>query len=132
MSDIRIPLKLNKCPLVDALIEIRFKSDLDKSVIFGCIYSLIRESYPGPVVNLPITQIPSQIRDNDPQLQFKPLYRIDGNDTILQIGTDVICISSKNPYIGWDVMSRRVLDVINKIQQGGIIKGNYNLHFRQE
>lgn len=122
MDGIRIPKRLDKCPLVDALIEIRFNSHFDKSVIFGLIYGIIKDMYPGRVVNLPLSQIPAQIRDNDPNLQFKPLYRIEGADTILQIGTDVICISSKIPYIGWEALSDKALTIINRLFGNGVIK----------
>lgn len=130
MEGIKIPKTLGKCPLVDALIEIRFSSNLDKSVIFGFIYGLVKESYPGRVVNLPLSQIPAQIRDNDPNLQFKPLYRLEGDDTILQIGTDVICLSSKIPYIGWDILSQKALTIINKLYTAGVIKDVIRLGHR--
>ena len=122
MDSTKIPTKLGICPLVDALLEIRFNSDLDKSVIFGYIYGLLKDAYPGRVVNLPLSQIPAQIRDNDPNLQFKPLYRIEGESTIVQIGTDVICLSSKIPYIGWNALSEKALDIINKLYRAGVIK----------
>lgn len=130
MDGIIIPKRLDKCPLVDALLEIRFSSDLDKSVIFGFIYGLVKEDYPSRVVNLPLSQIPAQIRDKDPNLQFKPLYRLEGRETILQIGTDVICLSSKIPYIGWDVLSEKALIIINKLHTSGVIKNVLRLGHR--
>lgn len=121
-TDINLPKQLGKCPLVDALIEIRFSSLLDKSAVFGYIYGLIKDLYPGRVVNLPISQIPAQVRDNDPNLQFKPLYRLDGKDTILQLGPDVICLSSKMPYIGWENLSSTAEDIIKKLYDSGAIQ----------
>ena len=130
MDALRIPKKLGICPLVDALIEIRFKSDFDKSVIFGFIYGLVKDDYSGRVVNLPLSQIPAQIRDNDPNLQFKPLYRIEGKDTIVQIGTDVLCLSSKIPYIGWDILSVKAFSIIEKLYNSGVIKNVLRLGHR--
>lgn len=130
MSTIKIPKKLGKCPLVDALIEIRFDSVLDKSVIFGYIYSLINDTYPGRVINLPLSQFPAQVRETDPNLQYKPLYKIEGDDTILQIGNDVICLSSKIPYIGWDLLSKKALAIIKKLCDHGIIKNVSRLGHR--
>ena len=57
----KLPLRLEKCPLVDALIEIRFESSIIGSAIFGIIYNLIRDDYKGIVTNLPILQVPEQI-----------------------------------------------------------------------
>lgn len=117
-----MPKKLNECPLVDALIEIRFISELDKNAVFGYIYSLLRNDYSGPVVNLPLSQIPIQIREHDPNLQYKPLYRIDGKDTVLQLGSDVICISSKIPYIGWDALSSKAEKIFTKLVEQRAVK----------
>jgi len=117
----RMPLRLEKCPLVDALIEIRFESSIIGSAIFGIIYNLIRNDYKGPVTNLPILQVPEQIRKNDPNLKFKPLYRIEAEKYIIQIGDDVLCISSKIPYTGWGEFSSRTIELIKKISGENII-----------
>lgn len=98
------------------------KLPLLKSAVFGVIYNLIRNDYRGNVINLPILQIPEQIREVDPNLKFKPLYRIEGDKFIIQIGYDVLSISSKMPYVGWPEFSQHSLSLINKIIQEGIIK----------
>ena len=117
----RMPLRLEKCPLVDALIEIRFESSIIGSAKFGIIYNLIRNDYKGPVTNLPILQVPEQIRKNYPNLKFKPLYRIEAEKYIIQIGDDVLCISSKIPYTGWGEFSSRTIELIKKISGENII-----------
>ena len=104
------------------LIEFRFEAAIAKSAVFGVIYNLIRNDYRGNVINLPILQIPEQIREVDPNLKFKPLYRIEGDKFIIQIGYDVLSISSKMPYVGWPEFSQHSLSLINKIIQEGIIK----------
>ncbi len=117
-----MPSRIEKCPLIDALIEFRFEAAIAKSAVFGVIYNLIRNDYRGNVINLPILQIPEQIREVDPNLKFKPLYRIEGDKFIIQIGYDVLSISSKMPYVGWPEFSQHSLSLINKIIQEGIIK----------
>ena len=117
-----LPSRIEKCPLIDALIEFRFEAAIAKSAVFGVIYNLIRNDYRGNVINLPILQIPEQIREVDPNLKFKPLYRIEGDKFIIQIGYDVLSISSKMPYVGWPEFSQHSLSLINKIIQEGIFK----------
>lgn len=121
MNDNNFPLRLNKCPIADALVEIRFRSNLDRNVVFGMIYNQVKDKYKGNIQPLPILQIPSQVRDSDPELQFKPLYRIEGDGVILQIGPDVICFSSTIPYIGWKRLSFEVKDIIRKLSDNDII-----------
>jgi len=117
----KLPKKLGLCPLVDALIEIRFTSSLSRGAVFGFIYSIIKDPYKGKVINLPLSQIPEQVRDNDPNLQFKPIYRIEGDSTIIQLGPDVFSISSKMPYIGWDVLSDTAVDIFAKLHGANAI-----------
>ena len=118
-----LPRVLNKCPLVDALIELRFapSPSINRNVVFALIYAQIKDLFDGPVVNLPLSQIPEQVRSTDPNLRFKPLSRIEGKSAILQVGTDVICISSKIPYIGWEQLSGLAIDVIRRIEKTGVL-----------
>lgn len=118
----KLPAKVGNCPIIDALIEIRFETTLVRSAVFGVIYSSIMGEYPGRVINLPILQLPEQIRDVDPNLKFKPLYRIEGERFIVQIGPDVLCISSKIPYVGWRDFAQHSCEVIRKIISSSIIK----------
>lgn len=117
----KLPIQLEKCPLVDALLEIRFESSIIGSAIFGIIYNLIRNDYKGAVTNLPILQVPEQIRKNDPNLKFKPLYRLESDKYIIQIGDDVLCISSKMPYVGWNEFFSHTIELIKKIARENII-----------
>lgn len=118
----KLPLYLEKCPLVDALIEVRFETTIIGSAIFGIIYNLIQDDYKNSTVtNLPILQIPEQIRKNDPDLKFKPLYRIESEQYVIQIGDNVLCISSKIPYVGWKELSKRTKNLIEKISEAKII-----------
>lgn len=117
----RLPIRLEKCPLIDCIIEVRFNTNIVNSAVFGVIYNQIRSDYPGTVNNLPISQLPEAIRNSDPNLRFKPLYRIEGDKTVIQIGPDVINLSSKMPYIGWDEFSRVAVKVFNKAFDSGAV-----------
>lgn len=121
MTNQHLPKRLMNCPIVDALLEIRFTSNLNRSAVFGYIYSLLQNSYPGPVFNLPLSQIPDAIREKDPNLQFKPIYRIEGIETVLQIGPDMITLSSKLPYIGWDKLESQAIEIISRLKDKGAI-----------
>ena len=98
IMDRLLPIRIEACPLIDALIEFRFEAAITKSAVFGIIYNLIKEEYRGNVINLPILQIPEQIREVDPNLKFKPLYRIENERFVIQIGYDVLSISSYDVF----------------------------------
>ncbi len=126
----QIPTYLENDPLVDCVIEIRFETDMVKSAVFGVIYNCIKEDYPGSVYNLPISQLPEQLRISDSNLKYKPMYRLENDKTILQIGSDVLCISSKMPYIGWDTFYNITVDIIKKVMELGFIKRISRVGFR--
>jgi len=88
---------------------------MDSNAVFGVIYGQILDMYKGRVQNLPESQLPAAVRESNPVLRYKPLYKIEGEKTIIQIGTNVIDIGSKLPYIGWTDFSSIFMQVIKKI-----------------
>lgn len=117
----KLPTRTEKCPIVDALIEIRFETSLFPNAVFGLIYDAIKEDYPGTVEKLPILQLPEQLRELDPGLKFKPHYKIENAGFIMQIGTDVLTISSKMPYPGWKAFESHVFYILEKIIKRNIL-----------
>lgn len=116
-----LPIRIENCPIVDALVEIRFETNVNANAVFGLIYGALMNRYPGDVTNLPIMQLPEAVRMSDPSLKFKPLYRINNKNVLIQIGTDVISIGSPLPYIGWESFKKHVLEIIRLIHEGNII-----------
>lgn len=48
-----LPKKIDPCPIVDAIIEIRFSTNIHPSAVFGVIYNEFKDKYP-TVEKLPI------------------------------------------------------------------------------
>lgn len=101
----QLPKTLGKCPIVDAVIEVRFETQLNPNVVFALIYGKVQEKFKGNVLALPISQMPPDLIQKDPALRFKPLYRVEGENCTLQIGAQMMAMSSKIPYIGWQSFS---------------------------
>lgn len=117
----RLPLSVEKCPIIDALVELRFIAKVNPNAVFGLIYGALLHDYPGQIVNLPIMQLPEAVRNSDPTLRFKPLYRLINKDVIIQIGPDVLSISSPLPYIGWNLFKSHVIHIIELVNSKSII-----------
>lgn len=117
----KLPIRTEKCSIIDALIEIRFETSLFPNAVFGLIYDVLREDYPDKVEKLPILQLPEQLREQDPGLKFKPHYKIENARFIVQIGPDVLTVSSKTPYPGWDVFESQVFYILEKVIKKGIV-----------
>lgn len=116
----KLPKSIENCPIIDSLIEIRFKSKINHNAIFGIIYNSLRSDFHN-VENLPILQIPEAIRMSDPNLKYKPLYRISNKDYVVQIGTDVLAIGAYPKYVGWNKFSKTIFDILDKIESLKII-----------
>ena len=112
-----LPRNLKSCPIIDALVEIRFETTLNPNAVFGLIYGALINDYPGEVESLPILQVPEVVRINDPALKFKPLYKIINKEVVIQIGNDMLSISSAIPYIGWETFQNHISKIINVVYE---------------
>ena len=83
----KLPKKITPCPIVEAIVEVRFESDIPEDAIFGVIYSKFKEEY-SDLEKTALLQLPEQIRSKDPSLKFKPYYKLRNENFILQIGPD--------------------------------------------
>lgn len=117
----KYPKLLEKCPIIDSLIEIRFESKVHPNTIFGIIYSALEVDFK-KIENLPILQLPEAIRMSDPNLKYKPLYRISNKEFVIQIGSDVITIGSFPNYVGWTRFLNKTISILTEIENLNIIK----------
>lgn len=123
-----IPKKIDPCPIVEAIIEIRFDSETPADAIFGIIYKALKDKYP-KYEKLPILQLPEMVRSRDPELIFKPHYKLVNKDFLVQVGPQVFSVINANTYAGWEEFSEKIdeafdivseLDVINRVYRIGI------------
>ncbi|MCK4797634.1 MAG: TIGR04255 family protein [Spirochaetes bacterium] len=128
----KLPKLIDPCPIIEAIIEIRFESKLISDAIFGVIYNSVKETFP-KTENLPILQIPENIRINDPNLKYNPYYSLLNNNFILQIGPKVVSLINKG-YDGWYIFVKKSsyiintlkkLDIINSIERIGLRYTNF-------
>ena len=116
----KLPKKIDPCPIIDALVEIRFSTSIHPNAVFGLIYNTIKSDFEN-VENLPILQLPEAIRSSDQNLKYKPHYKVISKDIVVQIGPNVISISSYPEYIGWSAFSSKIYDILSKIKAVDII-----------
>ena len=124
-----LPKKISPCPIIDALIEIRFSVNIHQSAIFGIIYNEIKSEYP-KVESLPILQLPEPLREADPALRFKPHYKVSNDNFVIQIGPEVISISSSPEYKGWMAFSEKIYNCLIQVDKLGIIDKVHRLGMR--
>ncbi len=118
----RLPLKINPCPIVESVFEIRYSSTFPSDAVFGIIYTSVQEHFPEKTPQaLPILQLPEAVRSQDPNLKYQSYYRFSSKNLSLSIGPRVLTFSNTKPYMGWNKWSKFFLDVLSKIQSTHII-----------
>lgn len=115
----KLPKTLEREPLVDAVFEVRMGgspqlADLLPGALFG-------QLTPRPTLQrLPTAEIPQPIRDQDPNLAFSPVIRLDWGNFTISFGSRNLVIGCKLPYPKWPAFKAAILDIVSKVAQVGI------------
>lgn len=115
------PKKLKKEPLFDAVFELRFNSrSAASSILPGFLFSKLSGS--DNIEKMPAAQLPEQVRETDPNLQFAPLIRFHWGSFLILIGDRSILIACKMPYPGWIKFKAGILEVLQLLDEINIIE----------
>jgi len=116
----KLPVKLNKEPLLDATFEIRFTSSvLVSNIVPGILYSKLDGEK--SIERLGAAEIPKAIRDTDPSLLFSPLLRLSWDKFLISIGDSNLQIACKLPYPGWSDFKPAIRKVLLLIKESEIL-----------
>lgn len=118
----KLPKKLKNEPLVDAVFEVRFEGS-DQIAVADVLPGSLYKELLGEITlaRLPIADVPKPIRDNNPNLCYLPIVRLDWKQLGIAIGDRSLVISCKLPYIGWDNFKPQILDIIESVKQTEVI-----------
>lgn len=125
-----LPTKLKKEPLIDGVFEIRFKSDFPAGGILpGLLFG--RLGGQATIEQLPVSQIPQQARDLDPNLQFAPLSRLDWENYYINVGDRSLSVGFKYPYPGWSNFKPAIIKIMEALKDANVIKSveRYSLKY---
>lgn len=111
------PLSIEPCPIIDAVIEIRFKSNIDQNAVFGLLYNALKDDFPGKVE----FQILNTLEPGKTEFTASQIYKIANQEHVIQIGHNVLSISSFPNYIGWSKFYSATINYLQKIESVGII-----------
>lgn len=113
----KIPVKLKDDPIIDAVIEVRLKASRPLSdVLPGMLMQELGEGV-GNIERLPVSSLPKQVRDNDPNLAYQHLVKVDLAGFSLFVGDRNITLSCVMPYPGGRVFKSKAIEVFDKILQ---------------
>lgn len=122
------PVKLSPVPIISAVVEIKFIPNIPNDAVFGALYPLLNQKFPN-LNKLPILQVPSDIRDRDPQFMNSPHYELsNGENNILKVllGPGVLAIvfnKINNEYPGWtEYIEKEIQKIYSDIFESKMIK----------
>lgn len=123
MDEKIIPKKLGKEPLIEAVCELRFKSDKNSisDLLPGLFFQKMGEKFP-KVEKLPASNIPAIILKNDPNLRYVPTIKLTGDESCsMMIGEQVFSFSSTRPYMGWNRFLSMITELFGILKQTDLI-----------
>jgi uncharacterized protein (TIGR04255 family) len=113
----KLPIKLGKEPLIDAVCAVNF---ISTGPAESLLPGLLLSKFVGKSIKfeqLPAAQLPQQIRSQDPALKNAPLIRlvVDEKFAIL-IGSQILAVGCLMPYPGWQELKCFAVDVFSVLQ----------------
>lgn len=117
------PKKIEPCPIVEAIIEIRFSSMLPSEAVFGIIFGAINKDFE-KTTNLPILQLPEAVRSQDPALKYHAYnsFTNDDNSLKVNVGPKVITFINSETYLGWGEFFSKIKNILTKIIKTNVIQ----------
>lgn len=114
-------IKLNPNPIIECVAEIVFDRNVDilPSAVFGKVYSELKQKFED-VENLPLYQLPEDIRLSDENLKNKPWHKFSNKDFDILVGATVLAIVVKEPYQRWDIVKEQINFVFSVFQKVNI------------
>jgi len=127
----KLPVKLEHDTIIEAIFELRFETDLPSEAVFGMIYQIIFNIFGDlKYSQLPFSQLPEEIRNNDPQFRYQAFHRLLKDNLCFGVGARVISFSVLRNYIGWSEWRPKIIEIIDKLSEGQIIKSINRMSLR--
>ncbi len=133
----KIPKRLNKEPLIEAIWQAQFEPKEGLPVgdlLPGILYSALKVAYPNlQIYRLPTADIPAPVAQLDPNLRFSAKYRMEepGSPFLFQIGDRIVTMNCRKPYTGWSAFKERILKLLDVIESSGLVPvpGRHSLRY---
>lgn len=121
MNPPSLPVRLAKEPMIDAVFEVRFQTSLPlSSVLPGVLFSRLEGVE--AVENLPLAQLPFDLRSADPQLKFMPTTRLKWKGFLVLVGDHMASVACRMPYPGWADFRLAIVEVFTHLRGLPFIK----------
>lgn len=112
----RIPTKLRKQPVIEAAFEIRYSRETQVSeIVPGFLFHAL--GCTKPVISMPPSQIPKNVREQDDQLHYAVVSRLEFEGYHIGLSDHGIIISTNIKYEGWTEFCSFILTVYEQLNK---------------
>jgi uncharacterized protein (TIGR04255 family) len=126
----RIPVRLKREPLLEAVWELRFSGDPEAAnVLPGVFYKALAGAFP-KIVRLPLMDVPAAVIEAEPEFWFSPRLRLEGGNRAIQVGARVFTLNLLRPYPGWADFSRQIRVLLQLAQESGVVRKPERFSFK--
>ncbi len=117
----KIPVRLKKEPIVEAIWEVRFvlAGTSTADLLPGIVYQALSNKYP-QFTRLPAAEIPVPLAEEDPKLRYTPRFRLDGKNQAILIGEHMVALSCCRPYPGWKKFSADICELVQVLESANL------------
>lgn len=114
---LKLPEKLRRQPVVEALFELRFTPTKESvgDVLVGMLYSKL-PTYE-KIEPLPIASVPREMREKQEPLRYLASHRLVGNGKHIAVGDRVLGFGYAPVYQGWRNFREDIVLVLNTLRQ---------------
>lgn len=126
----QLPTRISPCPIVEAVVEIRFVSTESWRNLPGMFHPRIRERYPEQK-ELPLASMPDELRSRDPAFTWLPILQYGGVNLNVQFGPRVLSLVTRaHHYPGWTVLEQELTWLFARLQESGIVSETERIGLR--
>lgn len=118
-----LPLRLGKDPILEAVAELRFRSSVPDAgtVLVGFLFTQLRKRFPN-IERLPAADLPAQLRQLDPKLQYTAQHRLFNETESLMVGDKILAVSTRSPYPGWNTFKPHVVEAWDQAKESKLVE----------
>ena len=109
-----LPSSISPIPIVDAIADLWFESNLPDEALFGMVYQALKKDFPS-ASTLAAAAMPAQLKQLNPAFAFQPSYRLEGERLVILIGSNNVAVGLRGQYPGWPKLKSSLLATYEKI-----------------
>lgn len=110
----KLPIKLKKAVIIEAILEFRYKNKLDIEEVFFIVRTLLEQD--GYIYQKQtVMEMPAAVREVNPAFKYTPHYSFVKGVNVVNISPFMISFNLKGFYQGWDYFSRFIQGIYTKL-----------------